>query len=59
MATRPHLGVESFQIMAPSAHLVLGLRARPLLLDGNGVASLQFSRRQDTLTRLPTFNSKF
>ena len=58
MATRPHLGVESFHSMVPSTHLVLGLRARPRLLDGNGVASLRFSRRQDTLTRLPDSNSK-
>jgi hypothetical protein len=32
MATRPHLGVESFHIMVPSTHLLLGLRARPLLI---------------------------
>ena len=57
MAIHPHLGVESFHIMVPLTHLVLGLRARPLLLAGNGLASLRFSRRPDTSTRPSDFNT--
>ena len=56
MDTSPHLGL--LHIMVPSTHLVLGLCARPLLLlDGNGVASLRYSRRHDTPSRykLPRF----